>query len=356
MLVDRATIFVKSGKGGDGVVSFRRAKYIPKGGPDGGDGGDGGSVYLVAQPGVDTLLDLASKHHWSAQDGKPGRPKQCYGSKGQDLDVPVPPGTLIYDDETGQLIADLDTPGMRLLVAQGGRGGFGNEHYKSPTNQTPRQSTPGQPSQERTLRLELKLIADIGLVGMPNAGKSTLLSRISKARPKIGDYPFTTLEPNLGIVPLSGFRRMVVADIPGLIEGAHAGHGLGTAFLRHIERTRLLVHLLEATPDTADQPATHYQIVQQELAGYSRVLAEKPQIVVLSKVDLLGGEDQHEAVAESISQAIGHPVIPISAATNLGINPLLETCWRRLAQLKGPHEETLLEKTDPLPSGAAIQR
>ena len=332
MLVDSATIFVRSGKGGDGTVSFRRAKYVPKGGPDGGDGGNGGSVHLVATAGVDTLLDLSSRHHWYAKNGQPGGGKQCYGSNGEDLDVRIPLGTLVYNDETGELLGDLSTSGMRLLVAQGGRGGFGNEHFKSSTNQTPRQFTPGEPYQKCTLRLELKLIADIGLVGLPNAGKSTLLSRISRAKPKIGAYPFTTIEPNLGITELKGFRRMVVADIPGLIEGAHEGHGLGTQFLRHIERTRLLVHLVAIDPLAESDPIEDYHVVRRELAGYSDKLAQTPHIVVLSKADLMMDEGQLAQAAGEIEQATGLPVVTISAATGRGVNDLLEVCWQRLQQ------------------------
>jgi GTP-binding protein len=332
MLVDRATIIIRSGKGGDGMVSFRRAKYVPKGGPDGGDGGDGGNVYLTATEGVDTLLDLAGRHHWFAENGQPGASRQCYGKKGCDLDVVLPPGTLIYDDQTGELIADMVEAGTRLLVAQGGRGGYGNEHFKTSTNQAPRQSTPGAPGQEQTLRLELKLIADIGLIGLPNAGKSTLLSRVSEARPKIGAYPFSTLEPNLGIAQLVGYRRMVVADIPGLIEGAHLGHGLGTQFLRHVERTRLLVHLLEADPVSGDDVATNYRVIREELAGYSQALLEKPQIVVLSKIDLLPDPGDQQACIALIEEAIGHPVVAISAATGQGLKELLEECWDRLGR------------------------
>ena len=330
MLVDRATIVVRGGDGGDGVVSFRRAKYVPKGGPDGGDGGDGGSVFLVASHGVDTLLDFTGRHHWLAGNGQPGRGKQCKGGDGRDLEVRLPPGTLVYDDETGSLITDLDQLGMRYQVASGGRGGFGNEHFKSATNQTPRQSTPGQQGQQFTLRLELKLIADIGLVGLPNAGKSTLLSRISKARPKIGDYPFTTLEPNLGIAPLDRDRRIVVADIPGLLQGASQGHGLGIDFLRHIERTRLLVHLVAVDPDASpDELVDHVQIISEELAAYSQTLAQKPRILALSKTDILTSEQARQDIVSSL-QAIGLPVVPISAVSGFGLEALLACCWEEL--------------------------
>ena len=280
MLVDRAIIHVRSGKGGDGHVGFRREKFIPKGGPDGGDGGDGGDVVLVATAGVDTLLDFAGRHHWRAADGGPGMTKQQHGSNGADLNVELPPGTLVYDEDAHELLGDLAEPGSRLVVAAGGKGGFGNEHFKSATNQAPRQFTPGGEAEERTLRLELKLVADVGLVGKPNAGKSTLLARISKARPKIADYPFTTLEPNLGIAELPNHRRLVFADIPGLIEGARHGVGLGIEFLRHIERTRVLVHLVEIDPADGSDPVANYRVVRDELAGYSNALAlRRPAII-----------------------------------------------------------------------------
>jgi GTPase len=331
VLVDQATIFVRSGRGGDGAVSFRREKFIPKGGPDGGNGGDGGSVYLIALPGVDTLLDFSGRHHWHAESGQPGAGRQCSGKAGADLDIHVPPGTLIHDADTGELLADMDRPNKRVLIARGGRGGFGNEHFKSPTNQTPRQFTHGEAGEQRTLRLELKLIADVGLIGKPNAGKSTLLSKVSRARPRVADYPFTTLEPNLGIAELPGQRRLVIADIPGLIEGAHAGHGLGTRFLRHIERTRLLVHLLEIEPADGSDPVSNYHVVRQELARYSEHLATKPQLLVLTKLDLAGRDeaDRHAAI-ELIEHALGVTPLAVSSATGEGLTQLLEACWSRL--------------------------
>jgi len=347
MLVDCATIIVRSGKGGDGVVSFRRAKYVPKGGPDGGDGGDGGSVVLLASPGVDTLLDFSGRHHWVAQNGQPGRGKQCTGAKGQDLMVRLPPGTLVYDDQTGELIVDLDKPGVCVNVARGGHGGFGNEHFKSATNQTPRKFTHGEPAIGQTLRLELKLIADIGLVGMPNAGKSTLLSKVSKARPKIGAYPFTTIQPNLGIVDLSPDRRMVVADIPGLIEGASQGLGLGIEFLRHIERTRLLVHLVAIDPFASDVDALakNYRIIREELQAHSPQLAQKPQLVALSKLDLLEGGDQLQLI-NALEQQISQRVIPISAATGSGVRLLLEACWEQLKKPAAIDQSVALATSD----------
>ncbi len=327
MLVDSCVISVSSGKGGDGHVSFRREKYINKGGPTGGDGGDGGDVYLVATAGVDTLLDLTSRHHWAAQNGEDGGKKQCIGACGEDLLIQIPPGTLVFDEETNVLIADLDQPGMKILVAKGGRGGWGNEHFKSSTNQTPREVQPGEPAQTRKLRFELKLIADIGLIGKPNAGKSTLLSRISRATPKIADYPFTTLEPQLGIAELSGFRRIVMADIPGLIEGASQGQGLGIEFLRHVERTRALVHLIEMEPTDGSDPVKNYFTIREELAAYSPELAQKPELIVLSKMDTFSTKADRDAAAELIEQGIKRKTLRISSASGQGLPELLERCW-----------------------------
>ncbi len=330
MIVDSATIHVQSGRGGDGCVSFRREKYIPKGGPDGGNGGKGGDVILLADPEVETLLDFAGRHHWHAEKGQPGAGKQKWGKDGSDLVVHLPPGTLVYNDDTGELLLDLDKPGMSHVIAQGGRGGFGNEHFKSATHQVPRESTPGEPGVELNLRLELKLIADIGLLGKPNAGKSTLLARVSKATPKIADYPFTTLVPQLGIAQLSTDRRIVIADIPGLIENAHIGAGLGVRFLRHVERTRLLVHVLELEPTDGSDPVENYRVIRGELAGYSPILAEKPEVIALSKMDLLGGEEDRLVAIKLVEDALQREVFPISSATGEGIDALLEACWRRL--------------------------
>lgn len=330
MLVDQATIYVEGGRGGDGVVSFRREAYVPRGGPDGGDGGRGGSVYLRATAGVDTLLDMAGRHHWRAPSGQPGSGKSRHGRSGEDLTIPVPPGTLVYDAETGDLLDDLDTPGKTLLVARGGEGGRGNEHFKSATHQTPRYATHGAAGQNRILRLELKLIADLGLVGRPNAGKSTLLSRLSAARPRIADYPFTTLEPQLGIAELSDHRRLVLADIPGLIEGAHTGAGLGDAFLRHIERTRLLVHVLEPEPLDGTDPVSNYHAIRHELGAYSPTLLEKPEIIALNKIDLLGDEEDAAAAVDLLTESLNRPVYPISAATGAGCGDLLERCYATL--------------------------
>jgi GTP-binding protein len=327
MIVDQARIMVRSGKGGDGCVSFLRLKYVPKGGPNGGDGGNGGSVILQASTEVETLLDFAGRHHWRAPNGQPGIGKQQHGQKGDDLIIALPPGTLVHDDQTGELILDLNTPGQEYVIARGGRGGFGNEHFKSPTNQTPTQFTPGEPAVELNLRLELKLIADIGLVGKPNAGKSTLLARISAATPRIADYPFTTLTPHLGIACLPGERRLVVADIPGVIANAHQGAGLGLRFLRHIERTGLLVHLIEIEPTDGSDPVENYRTIRHELRSYSEELATKPEVIVLSKMDLLPSDEDRRAAASMLAEALGQEVFSISAASGLGVESWLESVW-----------------------------
>ena len=329
MFIDEAEIYVKAGDGGDGAVTFRREAGVPRGGPNGGDGGDGGSVIMHARPGLDTLLDVRGRHHWRAQNGQPGRSKDMAGAGGDDLVIDVPPGTLVYDIGTGLLLKDLNQPCMRVTIARGGKGGRGNARFATATRQTPRHAEPGTPGDERTLRLELKLIADVGLVGLPNAGKSTLLARLSAARPKIAGYPFTTLEPNLGIVEAGPDRRFVMADLPGLIEGAHAGVGLGDEFLRHIERTRVLVHLVEIEPHTGASPAEAYRSIRDELAAYSRTLAEKPELIVLTKADLLPGDDTPRREFE---QAIGRPVLSVSSAAGAGLGPLVGGILRLLDQ------------------------
>jgi GTP-binding protein len=285
---------------------------------------------LRADAGVDTLLDMAGKHHWRADSGRPGMGKSRHGKSAEDYYIRVPPGTLIYDDETGELLEDLDAVGKVFMAGKGGAGGYGNEHYKSATNQTPRTFTYGEPGEERTLRLELKLIADVGLVGKPNAGKSTLLSRLSAATPKIADYPFTTLEPQLGIAELSGHRRLVLADIPGLIEGAHGGAGLGHDFLRHIERTRLLVHVLEIEPTDGSNPLENYRVIREELEAHSPELAAKSELIVLSKMDLLLTDEDRAVAVELIEPELGKKVLLISSATGLGCNELLEACYAEL--------------------------
>lgn len=347
MLVDSAVIFVSSGRGGDGCVSFLRMAHIAKGGPNGGDGGNGGDVIVQANPNVDTLMDYTGKHHWYAQKGGQGRHKQQHGSNGEHCILFVPPGTMIYNDDTGELLADLTENDMSFVVAKGGRGGFGNEHFKSSTHQVPYEFSPGEPAQELNIRFELKLIADVGLVGMPNAGKSTLLTVVSKATPKVADYPFTTLEPSLGIAELPGVRggdlprRVIFADIPGLIEGASTGHGLGHEFLRHVERTRLLVHLLDVDPVDRSSPVDNYRIIRKELEAYTPELGAKPEIVVLTKLDLFPDEEDRKVAVDMIQQELDCEVHWISSATRQGITELVNQCWHKIQQIKQTEEQCL---------------
>ncbi len=332
MFIDQAIIEVRSGKGGDGCVSFRREKYIPKGGPDGGDGGRGGDVILEADENMNTLLDYRSRRHWHAKNGMQGMGKEMTGASAIDLILKIPPGTLVFDDESDELIEDIDEHGKRMVIAPGGRGGYGNTHYKSSTNQTPQQFTTGGEAVERKVRLELKLLADVGFVGLPNAGKSTLLRAISAARPTVADFPFTTLHPQLGIAQIDPERRLVFADIPGLIEGASEGAGLGHDFLRHVERTGIIVHLLDASPIDMSDPVENYHTICKELNGYSTKLGEKEEIVVINKIDLIH-EDDREELIESIAGRLGfakgkRPLV-MSGATGLGVRELLEACWAK---------------------------
>lgn len=339
VFLDEVIIAVKGGDGGNGCLSFRREKFIPRGGPDGGDGGDGGSVFLQADESLNTLHHLAGRHHYAAGRGGHGRGKQCHGRNGEDLVIPVPPGTLVYDAEHGILLEDLTQPGQKVCVAEGGKGGKGNARFKTSTHQAPREWEPGSPGRQRLLRLELKLMADVGLVGKPNAGKSTLLSRLSAARPKIAAYPFTTLAPSLGIVEMSGFRRFVMADIPGLIEGAHQGAGLGDEFLRHIERTGILVHLLDICPPDGRDPAGDYRAIRAELEQYSPTLAAKREIIVANKMDLTDAA-KHLA---ALRHALGREVLAISAVTGEGLDVLTEQIWRTLQdQKQTPPGESVL--------------
>ena len=326
MFIDEAEIRVEAGRGGDGAVSFRREKFVPRGGPDGGDGGDGGSVILVAQEGVDSLAPLTHRTQWKAQSGQPGGSAGCHGRSSDDLLIPVPPGTMIFDAKQGHLLKDLAAAGERAVVAKGGKGGKGNIRFKSATNRAPRESTPGEPGEARTLRLELKVIADVGLVGKPNAGKSTLLSRLSRARPEIAPYPFTTKHPNLGRVQIDFDRSFIMADIPGLIEGAHHGVGLGHEFLRHIERAGILVHLVEPEPTDGREPLANYRAIRSELEMYDAELVRRPEIVVVTKADLPSARD----VQERLSQALGGKVLLISAVTGQGLNDLVGRIARTL--------------------------
>ena len=328
MFIDEAKIQVSAGNGGNGCLSFRREKYIPKGGPDGGNGGKGGSVYFHAAANLNTLIDFAGKHHWSARNGGDGEGSNRFGADGEDLIIKVPVGTLIYDTDLGLMLKDLNQIGLKVCVCRGGNGGRGNKSFATSVNQTPRRTKSGGKGQKRNIKLELKLIADVGLVGLPNAGKSTLISRCSSARPKIADYPFTTLEPVLGIVKLSDYRRFVMADIPGLIDGAHSGAGLGYEFLRHIERTTVIAHIIDIMPVDGSDPAENYHSICDELRQYSEVLAAKRQIVIANKIDL-GPDDE---LIEQLSQQLGQPVYPISAATGDGIKQLSETLWQMVKE------------------------
>ncbi len=335
MFIDEAEIWVKAGNGGNGCLSFRREKCLPKGGPDGGYGGRGGSVYLQTAGNVDTLIDFTGKHHWQAKNGHDGEGSNKHGADGNDLIINVPPGTLIYDKELDLLLKDLDKVGMKICICPGGKGGRGNKSFATSTNQTPRQTTPGKRGQERHLRLELKLIADVGLVGMPNAGKSTLISRCSAAKPKIADYPFTTLEPVLGIVELSDYRRFVVADLPGLIEGAHKGTGLGFEFLKHIERTRIIVHILDIMPSDGSSPVESYKAIRKELEQYSELLAGKTEVIVANKTDL----DPDGKIVEKLKKKFDKEIIPISAVTGDGIKELSELLWNKVRENKTEAEQ-----------------
>jgi len=347
VFVDEAEIEVRAGKGGHGCVSFRRERFVPRGGPDGGHGGDGGSIYIQATSGLNTLLDVVSRRHWFAKNGRPGEGSNRRGRNGRGITIKVPVGTLVYDHEKGVLLKDLVEAGQQIVVARGGKGGRGNTAYTTPTNQAPRQADPGEPGEERLLRLELKLIADIGLVGLPNAGKSTLLSRLSRARPKIADYPFTTTEPQLGIIELSGLRRLVMADLPGLIEGAHTGVGLGDTFLRHIERTGVILHIVDVMPGNGHpSPAEAYRTIREELQQYSAKLAAKPELVVANKMDLTGSL----AAVDQLRGELGMEVVGISAVVGEGLDRLLEQLWTLCRQTPaGGVEETF-------PVGKTIRR
>ncbi|MCI0517804.1 MAG: GTPase ObgE [Woeseiaceae bacterium] len=339
--VDEATIRVQAGNGGNGSLSFRREKYVDKGGPDGGDGGAGGDVYLVANEGMNTLADFRMSRRFRAESGRAGAGRNMSGRSGTDLEIPVPVGTVVHDVDTGELIGDLTSQGQRLKVAAAGRGGFGNTHFKSSTNRAPRKITNGTPGEARHLLLELKLLADVGLLGLPNAGKSTLIRAMSAARPKVADYPFTTLHPNLGVVSVGSLQSFVMADIPGLIEGAAEGAGLGIQFLKHLQRTRLLLHLVDIVPTDESSPAESVNTIQRELAKYSADLAGKPRWLVINKIDLL----QQDGVSRARSEMLGilgweGPVFEVSALTGQGTRELATAVMRELERMKREEAET----------------
>src|SRR5580700_1209808 len=350
VFVDEAKIYVKAGNGGNGCIAFRREKFVPRGGPSGGDGGHGGSIYLEANPNDNTLLRYRYNREFKADRGRHGEGSNCTGHSGSDMILLVPVGTLAYDEQTGETIADLAVPGQRVLIAEGGRGGRGNQNFAKPWHQAPREHEDGAPGEERHLRLELKLLADVGLVGFPNAGKSTLISVISAARPKIANYPFTTLAPNLGVVNADGGtgghgtelgRTFVVADLPGLIEGAHLGAGLGIRFLRHVERTRLIVHLIDTSDSNADDPVHSFEIINGELAAFSESLMEKPMIVVATKLDATTDRTRLEALRE-FCKGRGLEFHAISAVTGDGVKDLVRSIADALDKIpRAVHDPSL---------------
>jgi GTPase len=319
--IDEAKIYIKSGDGGRGCVSFRREKYVPRGGPNGGDGGNGGDVVMIAKRNMSSLLDHRYQQHYRAKRGEHGRGKDQHGKNAEDLFIPLPLGTIIKDQETGGVLGDLTKNGETLIVARGGKGGRGNARFITSTNQAPKNAEPGGEGEEKTLLLELKLLADVGIIGFPNAGKSTLISRISAARPKIADYPFTTLVPNLGVVSYGDGGTFVVADIPGLIEGAHEGAGLGIQFLKHIERTKVLVHLIDISPITERDPVEDYEKMNNELKSYSEELYGKPQIVAANKIDITEADERLQGLEEYCKES-GIKLFPISSATGEGLEKL----------------------------------
>jgi GTPase len=334
MFVDRVTIYVKGGDGGAGCCSFRREKYVPRGGPDGGDGGDGGAVVVLAVAGTDSLADVVNRKHWRAPCGGGGRPDNCHGRRGRDLIIAVPPGTLVLDRDRSNILRDLTGAAQQVTVARGGRGGRGNKAFATATNQAPHETQPGTAGEERWIILELKVIADAGLIGLPNAGKSTLLSRLSRAQPEVADYPFTTKHPNLGFVTIGEERAFVLADLPGLIEGAHSGVGLGHEFLRHVERTRVLVHLVEPLPPDGSDPLQNYLAIRKELELHGRGLTAKPEIVAVSKAELTGSEE----VRRRLERELNREVLSISSVTGQGLAHLVGAVVARLdakEELKG---------------------
>ena len=344
MFIDRVKIHVKAGDGGSGVTAFRREKFIPRGGPSGGDGGVGGDVWLESDEGYNTLLHLRYNPEHKAGRGRHGEGSNRHGKDGENITIKVPVGTEVYDAETDELIFDFTEAGQRFLAAKGGKGGWGNQHFATPTNRAPRYHYTGRPGEDRELQLELKLIADVGLVGFPNAGKSTLISVISAAKPKIADYPFTTLEPNLGVVSVGDYKTFVVADIPGLIEGASEGAGLGDRFLRHVERTKLILHLVDVSSISGRDPVEDYEIINNELSSYDVNLATRPQIVVATKLDALDDEERLEILRKRTEQD-GKDFFEISAVTNQGTQELVFAVSQKLDEIK-QREKTEIDLSD----------
>ena len=332
MFIDEAKIVISAGHGGNGCVAFRREKFVPRGGPSGGDGGRGGNVYLESSEHLNTLLKFRYNREFRAERGGHGEGSNRHGKDGEDLTVQVPVGTIVYDEGTGEKLWDFEAPEQRVLAVKGGRGGRGNARFATSTHQAPRKAEPGGEGEERSLRLELKLLADVGLVGFPNVGKSTLISRLSAARPKIADYPFTTLEPCLGVVALDPDRTFVMADIPGLIAGAHEGRGLGTRFLKHIERTRLLLHLMDVAEHSGRDPVEDYQVILKELENFSPVVAAKPMLLVASRIDAAGEGDRLVALRE-FARSLGKPLYEISCVSGEGLAELMRAAWQMLEQI-----------------------
>ncbi len=338
--IDEARIEVVAGSGGNGAVSFRREKYIPDGGPDGGDGGRGGSVWAVADRNINTLIEYRYTRHFKARNGEGGRGSDCYGKGADDITLHVPVGTVIRDEDSGDIVADLAQDGQRALLAKGGKGGLGNLHFKSSTNRAPRQATPGEPGEERRLNLELRVLADVGLLGMPNAGKSTFIRAVSAAKPKVADYPFTTLHPNLGVVRVDMDRSFVIADIPGLIEGAAEGHGLGHQFLRHLARTRLLLHLVDLAPfDPEADPVHEARAIVEELRKYDEDLYRKPRWLVLNKLDLIPEEERQDRVDAFVKELDWTgPVFAIAAISGINCQPLTYAIMAHLEEMRRTEE------------------
>ncbi len=339
MFIDEVQITVRAGRGGDGICSFRREMYVPRGGPDGGDGGHGGNVVFSASNRLTTLLDFRYQKHYQAENGKPGRGSNCTGRTGSDVVLSLPVGTVVHDETTGEILADLVADGETAIIARGGRGGRGNSNFATSTNRTPTRCTPGTEGEERTLRLELKLLADVGLVGFPNAGKSTLISAISSARPKVADYPFTTLVPNLGVVRWGSDRSFVVADIPGLIEGAHQGKGLGFQFLRHIERTAFLLHLVDVSEWATEDPITGFEVMRQELATYDETLMTRPFAIVATKIDI-SGDSERLTQLQAYCKRKKYRYFPISSATWEGLDKLIMFVGKQVDDLRHTPCET----------------